>query len=205
MPSASFFARLGFFVRANFVAPEECELLMAEAAQAPHEPCRVVRHGVDGILDEQVRSATSALVPRATRLRVKQRFLDVTPELEAHFGAPLAESETPGFLIYNAGAFFAAHADTGVDDPPDIRRRRVSAILFLNGPSGEPSAGTFGGGGLRFHRLLDGEPWEACPLAFDRPEPGMLVAFRSDIVHEVLPVTFGRRFTVVTWFPAREA
>jgi SM-20-related protein len=31
-------------------------------------------------------------------------------------------------------------------------------------------------------------------------EPGLLVAFRSDTVHEVLPVTHGERFTVVSWF-----
>jgi SM-20-related protein len=201
MPSAAFFARLGFFVRTRFVAPDECEQLISEASAASHEPCRVVRHGVDEVLDERVRNATSAQVSKQTRLRVRQRFVDVVPELEAHFGTPLDGSETPGFLIYDAGAFFSAHADTGADDPPDIRRRKISAILFLNAPSVEPAAGTYGGGMLKFHRLLDGPHWEACSFAFERPEPGMLVAFRSDLVHEVTPVTFGRRFTVVTWFP----
>jgi SM-20-related protein len=204
MPSAAFFASLGFFVRASFVSAEECRQLIFEASEAPHEPCRVVRHGVDDVLDEHVRNTTSALVSRETRLRLKQRFIDVVPELETHFRTALAGSETPGFLIYDAGAFFAAHSDAGAVDPPDIRRRRVSAVLFLNAPSADPGTGTYGGGVLKFHRLLDGPHWEGCSFAFERPEPGMLVAFRSDLVHEVLPVTFGRRFTVVTWFPERD-
>jgi len=203
MPSTGFFVHLGFFVRRGFLDVEGCEHLMAEASAAPSEPCLLVRHGVDHILDERTRSAHSAFVSKATRHRMKQRFLDVTPEVEAHFGTPLAGSETPGFLIYNTGAFFTAHRDTGPDDPAEIRRRRVSAILFLNGPSIEGSAEGYGGGTLRFHRLLDGAHWEGCPLALE-PEAGMLVAFRSDVMHEVMPVTSGRRFTIVTWFLGKE-
>ena len=203
MPSASFFVHLGFFVRPGFLDVEGCEHLIAEASAAPNEPCRLVRNGVDDVLDERTRCADSALVSKATRIRMKQRFLEVTPEIEAHFGMPLAGSETPGFLIYNTGAFFTAHADSGPTIPSEIRRRRISAILFLNSPSREPSEDGYGGGALRFHRLLDGQHWEGCPLSFE-PEAGMLVAFRSDIVHEVLPVTFGRRFTIVTWFPGKD-
>jgi predicted 2-oxoglutarate/Fe(II)-dependent dioxygenase YbiX len=126
----------------------------------------------------------------------------MVPALETHFGTPLAGCETPGFLIYDTGAFFAPHKDTGPDDPPDIRRRLVSAIVFLNQRSLEPSDDGYDGGTLRFHGLLDGPYWESCPFSFE-PDPGMLVAFRSDLLHEVQPVTRGRRFTVVTWFLAR--
>ncbi len=203
MPSADFFARLGFFVRRDFLDRDSCERLIAEVNESPREPCLVVRKGVDSVLDQRTRATSSALVPRTTRLRLKQRFVELTSQLEAHFGTPLAGSETPGFLVYETGAFFATHADTGPDDPPEIRARRVSAILFLNGPSGHATDG-YSGGTLRFHRVLDGPEWEACPLPFD-PEPGTLLAFRSHVVHEVLPVTCGRRLTVVTWFPARDA
>jgi predicted 2-oxoglutarate/Fe(II)-dependent dioxygenase YbiX len=30
--------------------------------------------------------------------------------------------------------------------------------------------------------------------------PGSLVAFRSETTHEVIPVTHGERFTVVSWY-----
>jgi SM-20-related protein len=32
------------------------------------------------------------------------------------------------------------------------------------------------------------------------PAPGTLVAFRADTTHEVVPVTYGERYTIVTWF-----
>jgi predicted 2-oxoglutarate/Fe(II)-dependent dioxygenase YbiX len=176
--------------------------LIAEMSEAPSARGRLVKDGVDGILDEETRRVGSASVSKATRIRVKQRFLEIVPEVETHFGFPLAGCETPGFLVYDAGAFFAAHRDTGPDDPPDIRSRLVSAVVFLNQPSKEPPGDGYGGGTLRFHGLLDGPEWAACPIPFE-PEMGLLVAFRSDVLHDVQAVTFGRRFTVVTWFLAK--
>jgi len=175
---------------------------MTEASDVPGERGRLVRNGVDGVLDETTRRVSSASLCKATQTDVKRRFLEMVPELETHFGVALDGCETPGFLIYDAGAFFAPHTDTGPEDPPDIRRRRVSAIVFLNRQSIERSDDAYSGGTLRFHGLLDGPEWAACPLPFE-PEPGMLVAFRSDLLHEVQPVASGRRFTVVTWFVAR--
>lgn len=202
MASAQVFVQFGFFVRKHFFDPGRCRGLMAAASEAPIERGRLVKDGVDGVLDERSRRVSSASLDKATRSLVKQSFLEMVPELETHFGIALAGCETPGFLIYDTGAFFAPHRDTGPDDPPDIRRRRVSAIVFLNPQSIEPSDNAYGGGTLRFHGLLDGPEWAACPLPFE-PDPGMLVAFRSDVLHEVQPVTVGRRFTVVTWFLAK--
>jgi len=174
---------------------------MAEASEAPVERGRLVKEGIDGILDEATRRVSSANVSKSTRSYVKQRLLDIVPELETHFGVPLAGCETPGFLVYDKGAFFAPHRDTGPEDPPDIRRRVISAIVFLNRQSTGGLDG-YEGGTLRFHGLLDGPQWAACPLPLES-EPGMLVAFRSDVLHEVQPVTMGRRFTIVTWFLTR--
>jgi SM-20-related protein len=202
VPSVNVFIQCGFLVRKDFLDLECCRRLMAEASEVPSDRGRLVKHGVDDILDENTRRVCSASVSKATRSLVKQRFLDLIPQLETHFRTPLVDCETPGFLVYGTGAFFAPHRDTGPDDPPDIRRRVVSAIVFLNHQSCERSDDGYGGGTLRFHGLLDGPHWAACPLPFE-PHPGMLVAFRSDVLHEVQPVTFGRRFSVVTWFLAR--
>ena len=202
MASVQLFVQRGFLVRKLFFAPEYCRRLMAEASVVPSERGRLVRNGVDGVLDETTRSVSSASLSKATRTDLRQRFVEMVPEVETHFGVALAGCEAPGCLVYDAGAFFAPHTGTGPEDPPAIRRRRVSAIVFLNRQSTERSDGTFCGGTLRFHGLLDGPEWTACPLPFES-EPGMLVAFRSDLLHEVRPVTSGRRFTVVTWFLAR--
>jgi SM-20-related protein len=203
MPSPSAFVHCGFFVRWQFLDGEYCARLTAEMAAVPGAPGRLVRDGVDDVLDERTRKVFSAAVSRATRSQLKRRFCELVPELETHFGTPLQGCETPGFLIYDAGAFFAPHRDTGPEDPPEIHRRLISAIVFLNPQYSSPAEDGYTGGTLRFHGLLKGPEWEACPLPFDG-EPGMLVAFRSDVWHEVQPVSAGRRFTVVTWFLSPE-
>lgn len=52
---------------------------------------------------------------------------------------------------------------------------------------------------LKFYGLLDGPEWSRCGFAL-KPVPGMVVAFPTWVPHEVEPVTFGNRFTIVTWF-----
>jgi SM-20-related protein len=200
MATASVFAACGFFIRRHFLDQDTCSRLMTEAAHAPGERGRLIRNGLDGILAEESRKVWSAQVSRATRSDVRQRLEALVPELERHFGERLAGCETPGFLIYDPGAFFASHTDAG-HDAPAIASRRISAIVFLNQASGRSSDEGYRGGSLRFHGLLDGDAWRACPLPLEA-ESGMLVAFRADILHEVQPVTHGRRFSVVTWFHA---
>jgi predicted 2-oxoglutarate/Fe(II)-dependent dioxygenase YbiX len=62
----------------------------------------------------------------------------------------------------------------------------------MNGSRDEGRAGDFDGGILRLflpHGRLD-----------IVPEPGLLVAFRADTLHEVTEVREGTRDTVVDWF-----
>ena len=201
MPSGSTFAQLGLFVRERFLDATCCTHLIEEMVRARAEKGRLVRDGVDHVLDETARRVSSARVAPSTRSMVRERFTELLPQLRSHFATELSECEPPGFLIYGPGAFFAPHTDAGSRDPSDIRRRRISTIVFLNAPTASPAADGFAGGTLRFHGMLDGPAWAACPLPFDA-ERGMLVAFRSDLVHEVTPVTAGQRFSVVTWFLA---
>src|ERR1051325_7809521 len=176
MPSANAFAQLGFFVRRDFLDAAACSRLIGEASAAPFELSRVVQNGVDRVLDEGTRKTLLARVARSPRREMSARFAAVIPALERHSGAPLDSCEPPGFLIYGPGAFFAPHRDRAPDDPADIRRRVLSALVFLNAPS---SADGYSGGELRFHRVLDDDPWQACTLSLE-PEPGLLVVFRSE-------------------------
>jgi predicted 2-oxoglutarate/Fe(II)-dependent dioxygenase YbiX len=71
--------------------------------------------------------------------------------------------------------------------------------VFLNGSdAGEPAG--YSGGSLTFYGLMDdgaGGESVGLPLA---GELGLLVAFPSDLLHSVSPVTAGERYTLVTWF-----
>jgi SM-20-related protein len=111
--------------------------------------------------------------------------------LENHFGVELNELEEPQFLHYRPGDFFVAHQD---GNTPLIRdetlARKGSVIIFLN-DQGEG----YEGGSLVMHgKYPDWEYRQDATAA-----AGTLIAFRSETTHEVLPVTRGERFTIVSW------
>ncbi len=70
--------------------------------------------------------------------------------------------------------------------------------MFLN-ESGAPPVGAYTGGQLILYGLIDDPHWKDVGFPVE-PETGLLVAFRSRVVHEVTAVTAGCRLSVVNWF-----
>ena len=201
MSIAALLARLGLFVDRGLLSDEELESLGAEMSGS--------RVGVEGgladhgerVVDRSHRRTKVVLVPPSTRQLLERRLAKLTPRLAEHFELSLSGCEPPSFLVYGEGDYFRAHADSSEqeDAAEDVRRRQVSLVLFVNGASEEPAEGAFGGGSLVLYDLLGGGDLarKGLPLA---PERGLAVAFRSDLRHEVLPVTFGERLSMVAWF-----
>jgi len=200
MPPLSFFRGLGLFIREDFFTLARCLELQTQISGADSERATVVglETGQD-YLDENVRKVLSAKAEDSAVKAVWDAIWDLKPSLEDHFRVSLRASECPTFLRYGKGAFYRPHKDGNADSSSSTRNRKVSLVIFLNGTSGEDSPNCYGGGALRFYGLMDGPTWEKCAFALEA-KPGLLVAFRSDTVHEVQPVTFGERFTIVSWF-----
>jgi len=117
--------------------------------------------------------------------------------LARRFGHALSSCEPPQFLRYLAGDFFVPHQDGNTPLIHDHSRfRKVSAVIFLSAFAEEPAPESYGGGALVLHGPYSGPPLRVS-LA---PEPGTLVCFRAETTHEVLPVTHGERFTIVSWY-----
>jgi predicted 2-oxoglutarate/Fe(II)-dependent dioxygenase YbiX len=104
----------------------------------------------------------------------------------------LGEREGPGFIRYPDGGYYKPHIDSG-NDPhwPDAARRAASIVIFLNS-TGLGGGGEFDGGLLRL--------FASDETTTVKPEAGLLVAFPSDVLHEVTPVQGGTRDTIVDWF-----
>jgi SM-20-related protein len=203
MPTSGVFQQLGLFVLPNFLQPECAAEFCRQMIVAPAKKALVVGPEGEGRLDLDFRKVDSSTLPEEIITPLKQRLLQLSPELERHFGVKLAGCEGPEYLIYHPGDFFKPHVDGGPQSRDSIRRRRVSAVIFLNRQSQEPADDAYGDGHLTFYGLLDGPQWEKCALPLDA-EPGLLIAFPSDKWHEVKLVSHGRRFTAVTWFYAHE-
>jgi len=134
-------------------------------------------------LDETARRALEVEVGETVVGEVRCALNPIRLEVGQFFGMALSDDEGPGFVRYASGGYYRRHCDVipGRDDFP----RRISLVVFLT-TAGED----FDGGALR---LYGHRRHEIAPRA------GMLVAFPSDIPHEVLRVTGGVRDAVVDW------
>jgi SM-20-related protein len=74
----------------------------------------------------------------------------------------------------------------------------VSIVVFLNGEGDPADDQSYTGGSLTFYGLM--RDARADDRGFPvTGEAGLLVAFPSQLVHSVTPVTCGMRFTIVSW------
>ena len=187
-------AHFNLFLLRNFLDADTCAKLRAELTEAPTTQAPVYIQGTEGLVHEDIRKTTSVHPADDTFTDVHERLLQQLPALAQHFGEALHDCERPQFLRYKEGDFFVRHQDgnTRQLDFDHLRVRRISIVVFLNDFSVEPQAGCYSGGLLKFDdqdRRFDLEG-----------ETGLLVAFTAETFHEVLPVTSGERFTVISWF-----
>ena len=179
-------AHFGLFLNRNFLDVEVCAKLLAEVDSSPTTPAPVYIEGTEGVIHETVRKTTSLHPSEETISEMWNRLFQQKPLLEDHFGMSLVDCERPQFLRYEKGDFFVRHQDgnTHQIDFDHLRVRRISIVVFLND--------AFSGGALKFH---------GSSTTFElRAETGMLLAFRAELFHEVVPITSGERFTMITWF-----
>ena len=195
MPEAAFFTRFGLFAAEEFLDGATSARVAAEMRERGGKPATVSLSAEH--VDEAYRRTTLADVSEATRTLVEDRMRASLPAMARHFDEPVEDMERAQFLLYREGDHFRRHSDsppTGKPSP-DGTVRRISLVLFLNGEGEADLADSYGGGQLTFYGLI-GEGL-GLPLA---GRPGLLVAFRSELVHAVTPVTHGERCTVVSWF-----
>ncbi|HVF66761.1 MAG TPA: 2OG-Fe(II) oxygenase [Pyrinomonadaceae bacterium] len=193
--------QLGIYTEENFLEREACESLKASVREGPRERALVYEGGADYVLNESRRSAVKVSVSDSAASRVKEKLLSKCGEFSRRFRVEVKGCQEPTFLVYKPGDFFEPHRDhTENGDAPDhVRRRRVSAVVFLNDESAGEVGGDYEGGSLAFYGLLKDPRCRHIGIPV-RGKAGMLVAFRSDVYHQVSPVTKGERLTVVSWF-----
>jgi SM-20-related protein len=193
--------KLGIYTEEDFLDRATCEALKAEARAGACAPASVYGSESGYVLDEARRSAFKVSVSDGAAASVRERLLAKRGEFTARFGVEVKDCQEPTFLLYKPGDFFETHRDRAHDrEAPDaVRRRRVSVVVFLNDEAAGGAAGEYEGGSLAFYGLLrDPRCWHlGVPV---RGKAGLLVAFNSDIFHQVSPVTKGERLTIVSWF-----
>jgi SM-20-related protein len=183
----------------DFLDEQRCGEIITELSAATENLASVYGMGEGGTVDERVRKATRLLPHAETVERLTRQLLMVREEVGAHFGISLSTCEDPQFLRYRVGDFFVAHQDgnTGMMLSEREQSRKISVVIFLNRQSETSEADSYGGGSLVFSE------WRASRTAGHyslNGEVGMLVAFPAETTHEVIPVTRGERYSIVSWY-----
>ncbi|MDX6500239.1 MAG: SM-20-related protein [Blastocatellia bacterium] len=199
MPNSAFFAKLGIFIRPNLLPAELCGEIVDEMLLAPQNSLAVVDgYTATDKIKSSVRRTKGATVSETIVARIHGTLRALHESLEVHFGVTLVGCEEPQFLVYTEGDFFRPHADGdhAPEKPAYIRKRKISVVIFLNS---ETHSGSFEGGGLVLYGLPKDPRWKqyGFPLM---GEAGMLIAFPSDVVHEVKAILRGSRCSIVSWF-----
>jgi SM-20-related protein len=198
---ADFFTRVGLFVIKHFFDAELCARLESEVCNVISVPATIRKEGFTHLVDETVRKTNRAKISATTKTMVQTRLLNLKPQLEQHFDVTLRGCESPQFLVYKSGYFYGPHRDSSADsDAPEyVRERRISVIIFLNSDAALLGRDGYSGGSLTLYGLIDDAGWKSYgfPLI---AQPGLLVAFKSDTIHEVTPIIAGERYSIVTWF-----
>lgn len=183
----------------NFLDDIRCQEIIQEADAGESNPATIYGYGEPGYVHDQVRRAARLKLPSTTTEFINYRLMEHRSTIEQHFSIALNDCEEPQFLRYDVGDFFVAHQDgnTGLLRIRSDEERKVSVVIFLNAQSEEADSGTYSGGSLKFSDYR-AEPQYS---EFELPvNPGMLVAFRSELTHEVTPVTRGKRYSIVSWY-----
>ncbi len=180
----------------SFFDVETCQGLIGEMRRSSSSPALTYAKDNLGSVDERVRKVARLMPSPETVEYVKRRLTAYREKIEEHFKFNLNGCEDPQFLRYRVGDFFVAHQDgnTGLMRLDTDRSRRISISIFLNQQSERSEPNAYCGGSLVFSDWRNGAE---CRLAC---EAGTLVAFRSEVTHEVVPVTDGERYSIVSWY-----
>lgn len=199
------FERLGIFVKRDFLDIPFCQQILAETRQTKiSRPGQIYMGKGESVVDESARKVQQTALSKLTVQTVYQQLRAIQPQLEEKFKVKLVGCEGPNFLFYQKGGFYLPHTDRDFSDEDfqHMNKRRVTAVIFVNGEGQNNEMGTmdtYEGGALMFYELLKNEKASQYGLSLNG-QPGLLVAFDSDLTHEVQPVTAGERLTIVTWF-----
>lgn len=181
----------------GFLSASECADAIRAMDESPREPAQVVRAG-ESVLDPSLRLCFDHHFPDDHKRRIGERMASYFDDHRTAFDSDADFLYGPYFMSYEKGSYFRAHRDVAnhKDDPPRLAAHRWSLLLYLNGRRATGALPTFDGGALTVY--------ETDPRLRDRrvvvvPEPGMLLLFRSSLMHEVATVLDGTRYAVAGW------
>jgi predicted 2-oxoglutarate/Fe(II)-dependent dioxygenase YbiX len=180
------------FIAREVLETAACRRVQAAMDAGTPEEAEVLTDGFE--VQEDVRRAGQIDVADSVLAMVDTALDAVRLPIASFYGLYLESREGAGFMRYETGGFYKPHVDRAhVPSWPLTERRQITIVLFLESSRDAEPSGGFRGGVLRLFPH-EGDAIDIIPKA------GTLVAFPAAMLHEVTPVTAGRRDTIVDWF-----
>jgi SM-20-related protein len=175
------------FIAPDFIEPVVCADLIADARRSSAVPAKVTK--AKGRVDLEMRRTSRLFVSAEKEQQINRYLQELKPRLEIHFQIELSGVESFQFLLYRQGDFYKRHTDRNdrLDTPDYIKARRASIVIFLNDETISYTGGTLA-------------VWSGAEPNRVQGETGKVVAFRSELMHEVEPVQSGERYSIVSWY-----
>lgn len=172
----------------NAFAPHELEIIRNLIEK--HKTASAVV-GDDNITNKEIRDSRIRWLMDNDYVHhwIFQRIATLVNEVNPkYFGIDLTSCESIQLTEYDSeyAGFYGAHVDSGYGHN-SARYRKLSITMQLSRPD------EYEGGDLQLYHESINKPVTASR------EYGAMTLFRSHIIHEVLPVTKGKRFSFVTW------
>lgn len=148
---------------------------------------------IDGTVttDAAQRNSAVTFIPRADEAAwLYDKVVSAVLQANRDFwGFQLDGDEPIQVARYDAGQHYIGHVDIGMEEPYSLRK--LSVVVQLSDPA------DYQGGALVFHS--SGEKRVAAPRT-----RGEMIVFPSYVLHQVEPVTAGRRHSLAHWIIGRE-
>jgi predicted 2-oxoglutarate/Fe(II)-dependent dioxygenase YbiX len=174
-----------------------CARTIAAMHRVASVPGAVLRQGADH-LDYAMRACTEHHLAGAQAKEVVDAMRTVAVQALSARHLRRAQLDGPKFCSYHRGGYFRGHRDRSLDmdDPLAVRTRVISLVCLLNDAEAVGDLPIFDGGALVLYvPKPDGTIASVnVPLS-----AGSIVAFSSELFHEVRPVRSGVRFSAVAW------
>lgn len=187
----------GFEVWDGVISRAVCAKTIAAMNRVARVPGAVLRHGAEH-LDSGMRACAEHCLPHEESTYVVDAMRTVAGQALSARNLGRARFDGPKFCSYPKDGCFRGHPDRSLDmdDPVAVRTRVISLVCLLNDTNSLGDLPVFDGGALVLHvPKPDGTVAPVnVPLS-----AGSVVAFSSDLFHEVRPVRSGVRFSAVAW------
>jgi predicted 2-oxoglutarate/Fe(II)-dependent dioxygenase YbiX len=185
-------SRPDVFIAENFIEAHVCSELKAAAKQSSAAPAQVTKS--TGRVDLDMRRTSRLFLPAEKEVQITSYLQKLKPQLETYFDLELKGFENFQFLLYREGDFYKRHADKNdrVESPDYIKARQISVVIFLNHETLSDDPDGYEGGTLVI--------WSHGEALRVQGETGKVIAFPSNLMHQVEAVKARERYSLVSWY-----